>query len=55
MSSTTHCWDVCSKIEFEKKIAKIKTLFDVDGLCNITCSLTLDELFCVTRSKWSSH
>jgi hypothetical protein len=45
MSSTTHCWDVCSKIEFEKKIAKIKTLFDVDGLCNITCSLTLDELF----------
>lgn len=45
MSSTTHCWDVCSKIEFEKKIAKIKTLFDVDGLCNIACSLTLDELF----------
>ena len=45
MSSTSYCWDVCSKIEFEKKIAKIKTLFDVDGLCNITCSLTLDELF----------
>lgn len=45
MSGSSQCWDVCSKIEFEKKIAKIKTLFDVQDLCSISCSLTLDELF----------
>lgn len=38
------CWDPCTRIEFEKKIANIKGLFDV-GVCNVTCSLTLDEFF----------
>ena len=38
------CWDPCTRIEFEKKIGSIKSLFDV-GVCNVTCSLTLDEFF----------
>lgn len=38
------CWDPCSRIEFEKKIGTIKSLFDI-GICNVTCSLTLDEFF----------
>lgn len=38
------CWDVCSRVEFEKKVASVKTLFDV-GVCNVKCSMSLDEFF----------
>ncbi len=38
------CWDVCSRVEFEKKVSSIKSLFDV-GVCNVKCSLSLDEFF----------
>lgn len=38
------CWDVCSRVEFEKKISAVKTLFDV-GVCNVKCSMSLDEFF----------
>lgn len=38
------CWDPCTRIEFERKVSNIKSLFDV-GVCNITCSLSLDEFF----------
>ncbi len=38
------CWDVCSRVEFEKKVSTIKSLFDV-GVCNVKCSLSLDEFF----------
>jgi len=38
------CWDVCSRVEFEKKVASVKSLFDV-GVCNVKCSMSLDEFF----------
>lgn len=38
-----NCWSTCTKINYNKKISKLKTLFDMN-LCNIRCSLTLDEL-----------
>ena len=34
-----------AKVEFEKYIGSIKSVFDVGGACsNVECSLTLDEL-----------
>ena len=39
-----NCWSTCTKINYNKKISKIKTLFDMN-LCHVECSLTLDELF----------
>tara|TARA_B100000963_G_C22588111_1_gene654148 strand:+ start:227 stop:1555 length:1329 start_codon:yes stop_codon:yes gene_type:complete len=40
------CWNPCAKVEFEKYIGSIKSVFDVGGACsNVECSLTLDELF----------
>ena len=40
------CWNPCAKVEFEKYIATLKTLFDVGDACsNAACSLTLDEFF----------
>lgn len=39
-----NCWSTCTKIQYNKKISKIKTLFDMN-LCHVECSLTLDELF----------
>jgi hypothetical protein len=38
------CWDVCSRVEFEKKVSAINSLFDV-GICNVKCSMSLDEFF----------
>ena len=38
------CWDVCSRVEFEKKVSAVKSLFDV-GVCNVKCSMSLDEFF----------
>ena len=40
------CWNPCAKVEFEKYIGSIKSVFDIGGSCsNVECSLTLDELF----------
>jgi hypothetical protein len=44
-SDIASCWDTCTRINFNKKVSKINTLFDLDLICNIDCSLTLDELF----------
>jgi hypothetical protein len=40
------CWNPCAKVEFQKYIGTLKTLFDIGDVCDKSaCSLTLDELF----------
>ena len=39
------CWNPCAKVEFEKYIGSIKSVFDIGGSCSNVGVLTLDELF----------